>query len=389
MLGYLGPWTIAPRLAELCEDPRVSPFGRPKPPGPGEEEGRAAEADLERIRQGGIPLGTEQRFKRLSTSSTPFFTSDLTAKEYALAQASGLTPIAQVMGSSVVQHSLLANQGVSLANRGLNFANERLNLDNQSGSLANRGLSFANERLNLGNQGLNLGNQSSSFANQNLYYTSGEIPALAEPWNLARDRAFYRLGLEASLAGADAVIGIEMNTGSVSESGHHEVVVFGTAVRDSTLSPGEAPWLGMCTLSGQDVDKLRRVGAAARGVVGHTTVYSVQLGRDSEWVMNSGGLFGGGARANTEITEIAQGIYDARDRAMLEVRRQANEVGANGVVISMLRHTIEHYEYEQSDYKYHYFHVTMNVLGTAIEIGATKPHPARLSKPMMSINLGS
>jgi uncharacterized protein YbjQ (UPF0145 family) len=374
----------------------VSPFGKPKPPAPTDEDKRAAENDVERIRQGGIPLGAEQRLKRLSTSSTPFFTSDLTAKEYALAQASGLTPIAQVMGSSVVQHSLLANQGVSLANRGLNFANERLNLDTQSGSLVNQGLNFANQRLNLGNQGLNFGNQSSSFANQrsdfgnqSLYYNSGEIPALAEPWNLARDRAFYRLGLEASLAGADAVIGIEMNTGAVSESGHHEVVVFGTAVRDRTLSPGEAPWLGMCTLSGQDVDKLRRVGAAARGVVGHTTVFSVQLGTDSAWVMNSGGLFGGGARANTEITEIAQGVYDARDRAMLEVRRQANEVGANGIVISMIRHTIEHYEYEQSDYKCHYFHVTMNVLGTAIEIGATEPHPARLSKPMMSINLGS
>ena len=32
------------------------------------------------------------------------FTSDLSAKEYAVAHASGLTPIAQIMGSSVVQH---------------------------------------------------------------------------------------------------------------------------------------------------------------------------------------------------------------------------------------------------------------------------------------------
>ena len=61
--------------------------------------------------QGGIPLGAEQRLKRIAAASTPFFTSDLSAKEYALAQASGLQPVAQVMGSSVVQHGWVGRQG--------------------------------------------------------------------------------------------------------------------------------------------------------------------------------------------------------------------------------------------------------------------------------------
>jgi uncharacterized protein YbjQ (UPF0145 family) len=355
----------------MWEDLRVSPFGRSKPPDSSDEVGRAAEDDLERIRQGSIPLSAEQRLKRLSTASTPFFTSDLSAKEYALAQASGLRPIAQVMGSSVVQRSWLQNQGVSLANRGV--------------SLANRARDLGTERLNT--QGFNVGGQGLGLGSQGLYYTSGEIPALAEPWNIARTRAFNRLGEEASLAGADAVIGIEMKAEAASESGTIELVVFGTAVRDST--PGEWPYLGTCTLSGQDVDKLRRVGASLRGVVGHTVVYSVQLGMDSAWIMNSGGLFGGGARANAEISEISQGVYDARDRVMLEIRRQGNDLGANCILVSVLRHTIDHYEYEQADYKYHYFHVTMHVLGTAIEVGDREPLPAALSQPMMSINLGS
>ena len=89
----------------------MSPFGRSRPPQPTDEERRAAEVDLERIRQGGIPLGAEERLKRIATASTPFFTSDLTAKEYALAQASGLQPVAQVMGSSVVQHGWVGMQG--------------------------------------------------------------------------------------------------------------------------------------------------------------------------------------------------------------------------------------------------------------------------------------
>ncbi len=312
----------------------MSPFGRRRPPAPTEEEKRAAEVDLERIRQGGIPLGAEERLKRVATSSTPFFTSDLTVKEYALAQASGLQPVAQVMGSSVVQHGWVGARGG--------------------------------------------------------YYVSGEIPALSEPWNLSRTRAFGRLRQEAELADADGVIGIEISTGSLGEAGNVELVVFGTAVRDTTLPPHPNRRLGMCTLSGQDVDKLRRIGAEVRGVVGHTAVISVQLGQNSAWVMNAGGMFGGGARMNVEITEIAQGVYDARDVAMREVRRQASEVDANDIVISTLAHTIQHHEYEQAGgYKIHFFYVTMHVLGTAIRLGAREPHPAPLPDPVLSINLGA
>jgi uncharacterized protein YbjQ (UPF0145 family) len=310
----------------------VSPFGRNKPPPPTDEERRAAEADLERIRQGGIPLGAEERLKRVAAASTPFFTSDLSSKEYALAQASGLQPVAQVMGSSVVQHGWMGAQTA--------------------------------------------------------YYSSGEIPALAEPWNLSRNRAFDRLRQEAELADADLVIGIDMRTGSLGDAGNVELVVFGTAVRDGTLAPRASGRLGMCTLSGQDVDKLRRMGAEVCGVVGHTTVLSVQLGMNSAWVMNTSGMFGGGARTNTEITEISRGVYEARNRVMAEVRRQASAAGANNIVVSTLRHTIQHYEYEQAAYRYHYFHVTMNVLGTAIRLGAREPQPGPLSGPVMSINLG-
>jgi uncharacterized protein YbjQ (UPF0145 family) len=271
--------------------------------------------------------------KRVATASTPFFTSDLTAKEYALAEASGLQPVAQVMGSSVVQHGWLGARRAS--------------------------------------------------------YVADEIPALSDPWNIARKRAFDRLRQEAEVAGADGVIGVEMTTGSLGKAGSIELVVFGTAVRDTTLPSRRGDRLATSTLSGQDVYKLRRIGAEICGVVGHTTVISVQLGMNSSWVMNASGMFGAGARVNTEITEIAQGVYDARNRVMARVRQQGSAAGADTIVISMLRHTIEHYEYEQAGYRHHYFHVTMNVLGTGIRMRAREPHPAPLPEPMMSINLGS
>jgi uncharacterized protein YbjQ (UPF0145 family) len=313
------------------------PFFRgAKPPQPTEEEQRAADVDLERIRQGGIPLGAEQRLKRVATTTTPFFSSDLSAKEFALAQASGLQPVAQVMGSSVVQHGWVGAQS-------------------------------------------------------GLFFRTGEIRALSEPWNMARDRAFGRLVQEAALADSDGVIGIEMNARNIGDAGNLELVVFGTAVRETMLPRRGDGSLGLCTLSGQEVDKLRRIGAEIRGAVGHTSVQSVQLSNQSSWIMNSGAgmLGGGGGRMNAEIPEIAEGVYAARNRVMLEIKRQGNELGANDIVVSTLAHTIEHHEYEQGGFRYHFFHVTMNVLGTAIRLGAHEPHPGPFYGPGLTINLGA
>ena len=67
------------------------PFFGKKAPALSEQERQAAAVDLERIGSGGIPLGAEQRLKRIAAGESPLFTSDLSAKEYALAQASGLT----------------------------------------------------------------------------------------------------------------------------------------------------------------------------------------------------------------------------------------------------------------------------------------------------------
>lgn len=310
----------------------MSRFGANRPPPPSDEELKAAEVDLERIRQGSIPLGAEQRLKRVASASTPFFTSDLSAKEYALAEAGGLQPVAQVMGSSVVQHGWGANQAGT-------------------------------------------------------YWGSSEVRSLSDPWNLARSRAFNRLREEAQLAGADGVIGIELSVGgSLQIAGTVEFVVFGTAVRDRAVPRRQDGGLAMCALSGQDVDKLRRIGAQVCDVIGHTTVVSVALQMSSNYLLNSSGWLGGAG--NAEIVEITEGVYEARRIAMAEARRQAAAAGANNIVISVLRHSIEHREYDSGGGRRHYFYVTMHVLGTAIRIGAHPPHPARMTGPTLSINLG-
>jgi uncharacterized protein YbjQ (UPF0145 family) len=293
-----------------------------------EEERQAAAVDLERIGRGGIPLGAERRLTAIAAASSPF-TSDLSAKEYALAQASGLTPLAQVMGSSVVQHGW-QNYGWSSYGGGIR-----------------------------------------------------EMPSFAVPWNLSRERSFDRLRQEAQFAGADAVIGIEMTAkGFLGDPSNVELAVFGTAVRETTLTSSGRAGPRMCALSGQDVDKLRRIGAETRGVIGHTAVVSVALSMQANQLMGS--WWG-----NQEMTEITEAVYAARNLAMREVRRQAGEVGANDLVISTLTHNIHHHELERPGYRQHFFIVSMHVLGTAIRLGAHEPHPAQLGVPIMSINLGA
>ena len=257
------------------------------------------------------------------------FSSDLSVKEYAIAQASVLTPIAQIMGSSVVQHGW-QNYGWAGYGGGI-----------------------------------------------------GEMPSFARPWNLSRERSFDRLRQEAQFAGADAVIGIEMTAKAfLGDPGQVEYVVFGTAVRETTLTPRRGSGPRMCALSGQDVDKLRRIGAETLGVIGHTSVVCAALSTMANQSMRSGW-------GNQEMVEVTEAVYAARRLAMDEVRRQASDAGANEMVISTLTHSIDHHEYDRGGFTQHFFIVSIHVLGTAIALGAHEPHPAPLGVPMMSINLGA
>jgi uncharacterized protein YbjQ (UPF0145 family) len=308
---------------------QLLPLFRNRPPPLSESEREAAAIDLDRIQGGGIPLGAEQRLKTVAAASSPVFSSDLSTKEYAIAHASGLEPIAQIMGSSVVQHGW-QNYGWSSYGGGIR-----------------------------------------------------EMPLFAMPWNLSRQRAFDRLRQEAEFAGADAVIGIELTANSfLGEPGTVEYVVFGTAVRDSTLARVGRSGPRMCALSAQDVDKLRRIGAETLAVIGHSSVVAVALSMQANQMMRS--WWG-----NQEMTEVTEGVYAARRLAMDEVASQARKAGANNMVISTLTHNIDHHEYERPGFAQHFFIVSMHVLGTAIRLGAHEPHPAPLGMPVMSINLGA
>jgi uncharacterized protein YbjQ (UPF0145 family) len=293
-----------------------------------EDDDQSAGADRERIAQGGIPLGAEQRLKRVAAGGSSVFTSDLSAKEYALAHAAGLTPIAQIMGSSVVQNGwqdyLWSTQ---------------------------RGAAIV------------------------------PVPSFVERWNLSRQRAFERLRQEAQFAGADAVIGIEMSTRTLpGDRGDVEFVVFGTAVRENPPRRRDSG-PRMCALSGQDFVTLRRIGAEPVGVIGHIAAVGVAI---TGWSNQRMGSWWG----NQEIPQLTEAVYVARRLAMDEVRRQAEAVRATEMVVSDLTRRIRRAG-EQGGADRQIFIVSMNVLGTAIVRGAHEPQPASIGPPMMAINIGA
>ena len=53
------------------------------------------------LEQGGLPLRAQQRIHEIASGQRKLFTSTLTTNETVMARATGLTPISQVMGSSI------------------------------------------------------------------------------------------------------------------------------------------------------------------------------------------------------------------------------------------------------------------------------------------------
>ena len=170
------------------------------------------------------------------------------------------------------------------------------------------------------------------------------MPSFAAPWNLSRQRSFDRLRQEAQFAGADAVIGIEMTTKAfLGDPSNVEYAVFGTAVRDTTAGARpERSGPRIYTISGQDVYKLRRIGAETLGVIGHTCVVSVALSPMANQMMGS--WWG-----NQEMTEVTQAVYAARGLAMNEVLRgRRARWGPTTWSSRRSRTRIHHHEYERT-----------------------------------------
>lgn len=247
---------------------------------------REQEESQARVEAGGIPLAAERRLRELGEGAGAF-TSDLSVGSFALCHELGLTPLAQVMGSSIYQ------------------------VGGYAGVLP------------------------SAYAGGFMY----ELDALSGAWNEARDRAFRRLAIEADHLGADAVVGVQISKGQREfTEGALECVVVGTAIRVGSPAPGatrgERGAAVLTELSVPDYAKLRRAGFQTLGVVAWTSIFFVQ-----SWAAAQlGGL--GGMMRNQELGDYTQGVYQARESVMTRVTEQAASIEASGVVGMRIEHTV-------------------------------------------------
>ena len=198
------------------------------------------------------------------------FTSDLSTSEFLLVKEAGFDPIGLVVGSSIYH----------------------------------------------------IGYQQSSW-NQNM-----EMSVLSQAMYHARELAMDRMEEEAHQLGADGVVGVRLEV-SHKEWGNHvaEFMAIGTAVRhrnDPRRFHNKHGRPFTSDLSGQDFYVLLRSGYRPLGMVMGTCVYHVGRQNFGAFIRN--------LAQNVELETYTQALYDARELAMERMQREAEALGARGIV---------------------------------------------------------
>ncbi len=289
------------------------------------------------------------------------FTSDLSAAEFKLVREAGFRPIAQVMGSCFYR---LGDQPRPGARRPGVYTPEGLEFSRQTGQ----------------SQGYDYDQIGRRVYEGAAFGQVFELDVHTEAWQEARRRALGRLGEEARLVGADAVVGVRMRRGTYSWGrGLIEFVVVGTAVRSDRFELGDDPVLS--NLSGQEFACLLATGWLPVGIVAETSVIYVMSG----WRQ---GLASRRLAANQELVDFTHGVNYARKMVRSRTHTEASRLEATGIVglrLEIARSEREHEGFRQGRQKD--MVVTAHALGTAVaEIaGHPAPPPASLSLTMDSV----
>jgi uncharacterized protein YbjQ (UPF0145 family) len=219
-----------------------------------------------------LPQHAQERLAEIHGrgESQELFTSDLSTNEFLLVKEAGFDPIGLVVGSSIYH----------------------------------------------------IGYQQSAW-NQNQ-----EMSVLSQAMYHARELAMDRMEEEAHRLGADGVVGVRLEV-SHKEWGNHiaEFMAIGTAVRhrnDPRRFHNKHGRPFTSDLSGQDFYVLLRSGYRPLGMVMGTCVYHV--------ARQGVGAFMRNLTQNVEMETYTQALYDARELAMERMQREAEGLGARGIV---------------------------------------------------------
>jgi uncharacterized protein YbjQ (UPF0145 family) len=289
----------------------------------------AQAASREMLEQGRIPPEARRRIEKQRHSKTPFFTSDLSCREYLLTQEAGYQPIGLVMGSAFYKVSYW---------------------------------------------GFFRGYQT----------FTGELAALSQAQLAAREMAISRLRQEAALLGANGVIGVRLKLGGYDWSARTiEFTAVGTAIQIPGRQPDPQPFTS--DLSGQEFWQLHQAGYYPRGLVFGVCSYYVH----TDWNTRSltrGGFFGRGSSQNQEVRSYTQGFQTARHLAMERLKEDIRRHQAEGAVGMDIEMGVEDIEYEVNDTKYHDLLAHFVAVGTSI---VRESQPAAAKAPLAIYDLAS
>ena len=237
----------------------------PAPPGPPAPPQPAAPSDLQLE---GLPKDALRRLSELQ-GKDGLFTSDLSVNEFLLVKEAGFHPRGLVVGSSIYHIGLTTKN----------------------------------------------------------WSSSQEVKTLTQAMYAARELAMARMEEEATVLGADGVVGVRLDVGFYEWGrGTAEFIAIGTAVSaedggDWKTNEGK-PFTS--DLSGQDFWTLLQSGHAPLGLVLGTCVYHVAHQRMFQALGNIG--------QNREMANFTQALYEARELAMERMQDEARKLGAEGIV---------------------------------------------------------
>jgi uncharacterized protein YbjQ (UPF0145 family) len=201
---------------------------------------------------------------------------------------------------------------------------------------------------------------------------SQEVGVLTQAMYNARGLAMSRMLEEATILGADGVVGVHLEISNQEwETELSEFVAVGTAVRarngKSYRNVHGQPFTS--DLSGQDFWTLLKSGYLPVGLVMGNCVYHIAHQSMAQCYKQVG--------RNVEMVNYTQGVYEARDLAMGRMQAEAAALQATNVVNINLSQ--DNYEWESHVIEYF-------VLGTAVvPLAADHPVPA----PSLTLSLNS
>jgi hypothetical protein len=289
-----------------------------------QEEDSEQDAELARIRDGGIPSAAAERLNALGQGHG-LYTTGLSVNEFALLHRMGPQPLAQVMGASVVRV-------------GWQFLPPLPATVNPVGGVW---VNFGRGRATYGPSlsGFQLRNRYGEASPVQITNYKWNVPVVCEltdvgdAWNLARRRALGRLAEEALRVGADAVVGVHLRRGE-HDLGKRtiEFVVSGTAIRVPGAFPSTFPVL--TDISTQDYWRLLELGHEPTGLLATTVVMfaspptSVRLRRKRTFARNQ------------ELEELTSAFRHAREAVRDRLQGQLSDAHGTLAVGVDLTHAV-------------------------------------------------